>query len=145
MLKNSLIIIAIAAACAGAQAQPASASPAKKELIAKILKMQQPGIEAMSRNLLERSASDLLARVAPAVVQRVPEDKHDAVAKEIEADARKYVNDLAPVLRSQAVRLGPSTVGAFLDEKFTEEELKQVAAMIESPVYAKFQSLGGDM
>jgi len=32
-----------------------------------------------------------------------------------------------------------------LDERFTEEELKQLIAIIESPVNRKFQSLGSEM
>jgi hypothetical protein len=36
-------------------------------------------------------------------------------------------------------------VGVLLEEKFSEDELKQVVAMMEAPVYAKFQSLGGEM
>ena len=47
-------------------------------------------------------------------------------------------------MRAQAVKLAPSTVGALLDEKFTEEELKQLIAIIESPVNKKFAQMGGE-
>ena len=48
-------------------------------------------------------------------------------------------------MTSRAVKLAPTTVGPFLEEKFTEEELKQVAAFLESPAVNKFQQLSGDM
>lgn len=140
MLKRSLILLAFVAACGAAQAQ----TPAKKDLIARILKIQQPGIEALARNLAERPAVELLAS-AEGLAHTVPADKRDAVGKEIQADAKKYLDETIPVVRDRALKLAPSTVGALLDEKFSEEELKQVVAFMESPAYTKFQSLGNDM
>ena len=146
MAKKTLLILALAAAAAmgTAQAQTAQASQVKKDLIAKILKIQQPGIEALAKALAEEPA-DTMLRQASAAIVRVPADKQEAVAKEIQNDARKYVGEAVPLVRDRAIKLAPSTVGILLEEKFTEDELKQVLAMMESPVYLKFQSLGNEM
>jgi uncharacterized protein len=144
MFQKSLLILAIAAACCSTAAQ-AQSTPAKKELVARILKVQQPGIEQLARQLVQDPIPPLMDRASAALQQRVPPDKRDAVAKEIESDVQKYLNDAIPVVQDRALKLAPTTVGALLEEKFTEDELKQVAAMMESPVFAKFQSLGGDM
>lgn len=141
-ITRTLLVLAIAAAATAAQAQP---SPAKKELITRILKVQQPGIEALARDLAEEPAAELLGQAAAALPARVAADKRDAVAKEIQADARKYAQEAVPIVRSRALAIAPTTIGTLLDEKFSEEELKQVVAMLESPTYAKFQQLGGDM
>ena len=45
----------------------------------------------------------------------------------------------------RAIKLAPTTVGPVLEEKFTEDELKQIVAMLESPVLAKFQAAGADL
>ena len=45
----------------------------------------------------------------------------------------------------RSVKLAPSTIGALLEEKLTEDELKQVVSIMESPVYAKYQRMGDDM
>ena len=66
-------------------------------------------------------------------------------ARLLQAEVKKYTDEAVPLVRDRAVKLAPSTIGAVLDEKFTEEELKQLVALIESPVYAKFQMLGNDM
>lgn len=142
MLKKSFVLLAIAAACTLAQAQ---STPAKKELAAKILKLQQAGIEAMARDLVKQPATELLNGAIDFVQTQVPQDKREAIGKGLQQDADKYMNDTYPVVRDKAVKLAPSTVGAMLEEKFTEDELKQVVAMMEAPVYQKFQSLGGDM
>jgi hypothetical protein len=141
-LKKSLILLAIVAACGTVQAQ---STPAKKELITKIIKVQQPGIEAMARSLAEEPAARLWQRAAAALPQRVAQDKQEAVAAEIQSDLKKYVEETVPLVRDRAVRLAPTTVGALLDEKFTEDELKQVLAMLTNPVYVKYQTLGGEM
>lgn len=142
MLKQTLLIAALAAACAGAQAQT---TPAKKELVGRILKIQQPGIEAMARDLAKQPASELLANAADYMQTQVPADKREAMAKGMQADADKYMNETYPLVRDRALKLAPTTVGSLLEEKFSEDELKQVVQMMESPVYVKFQSLGGDM
>ena len=48
-------------------------------------------------------------------------------------------------MRERALKLAPSTLGAALEEKFTEDELKQLIAWFESPVNKKFQQASGEM
>ncbi|MBE7942082.1 MULTISPECIES: hypothetical protein [Ramlibacter] len=142
-------VYAQGAAPAPAPAAPAApaapSSPAKRELIARILKAQQPSIEAIAQRLVEQPAAELMNAAGNALPQRVAKDKQEAVGRDIQAEVQKYVNDTAPQVRQRAVALGPSTIGALLDERFTEDELRQVAAFLESPVYTKFQRTGDDM
>ena len=148
MLKKSLLILAIAAACTSVQAQstPATQStPAKKELVARILKIQQPAIETMARGLVQEPLMPLMEGAERALQQRVAAEKREAVAKAIQADARKYVDETVPIVRDRAIKLAPTTVGPVLEEKFTEDELKQIVTMLESPVLAKFQSTGVEL
>ncbi len=143
MLNKSLTILALAVAVVtGAQAQ---STPAKKELVARILKVQQPGIQAMARNLVEQPALELLDSANNALPQRVAKDKQDAVAKDIQGDVQKYLDDAVPLVQARAVKLAPGTIGSFLEEKFTEDELKQILAIMESSAYAKFQRTGQEM
>ena len=124
---------------------PAVASGGKKELVGRILKLQQPGIEAMARGLAEQPALELIDRADAALPNRIAADKRETVARDIQADVKKYLDEAVPLVQQRAVRLAPATVGAVLEEKFTEDELRQVVGIIESPVYAKFQQMGGDM
>jgi len=142
MLKKLLVPLFVALAALTAQAQP---SPAKQELIARILKLQQPGIEAMARNLAEQPAAIILDGMSATLSTRIAPERRDAVVREVQAEVRKYTDEAVPLVRERAIKLAPSTIGALLDEKFTEDELRQLVALIESPVYAKFQLLGNDM
>ena len=119
-------------------------SPAKKELVQKLMVLQQPGIENMARNLVEQPAVAMM-QAAGRALQGVPEDKREATGKTIEADIKKYVEESGPIVRERAIKLAPSTIGAAMEEKFTEDELKQLVAWLESPVSKKYAQLGGEM
>lgn len=139
-----------AAPCAQAQFTPpaASAAPssaAKKELVQRVLQLQQPAIESLARGLAEQPAAMLMQDAGAALQQRVPADKREAVAREIQADARKYIDDTVPAVQQRAVKLAPETIGAILEANLTEDELRQVIAYLESPVQRKFQQLTGQM
>lgn len=128
-----------------APAKPAVASsPAKKALVAKVLQLQQPGIEALARQFTEQPAMQMLQQVGPAL-QRVPPERREAVAKDIQADARKYAEEATPLVRDRALKLAPGTIGVLLEERFTEDELKQIVALLESPVNKKFLAMGAEM
>lgn len=148
LLSSTLVLsLCLAAGTAFAQSTPApaAASPAKKELVAKLLKLQQPGIEALARNLTEQPAAQLLNQASLFLQARVPADKREAVAKEIGNDVQAYTKDAVPLVRDRAIKLAPTTAGKVLEERLSEDELKQVVAMLESPVYAKYMQLSGDM
>lgn len=142
MLKKQLILIALLGACVAVQAQ---STPGKKEAVARILKVQQAGIESIARNLAEQPAVELLAAAERSLPQRVAADKQQAVIKDIQADTKKYLDEAVPLVRDRALKLAPVSIGAVLEEKFTEDELKQIATILESPAYVKFQQISPDM
>jgi uncharacterized protein len=149
MLKKTLLSLSLlAAAAAQAQTTPAPAlpaapstasSPAKKELVTRILRVQQSAIESLARSLAERPAIEIMASAMQVVAQRVPKEKQEATAKDIEAEARKYADSAVPIVQQRAVALAPTTMGAMLEEKFSEDELRQIAAALENPAIVKFQ------
>jgi len=133
-----LVLAAALAVAGGAHAQT------KKELLQKVLQLQQPSIENMARTLTERPAA-MLMQQAGIALQKLPADKRDAVAREIEADVRKYIDESVPIVREHAIKLAPTTIGVVLEDKFNEDELKQLTALLESPVLKKYQQLTGEM
>lgn len=132
------------ASVAMAQGPATASSPAKKELVAKLLQHQQQGVEMMTRNILQAPLAQLMQGAGNALKQ-MPADKRDAAAKAIEADVKKFIDENSPFLKDKATKLAPSTVGAILEEKFTEDELKQIVAWMESPVSKKFAQFGPEM
>ncbi len=156
MFKTFLITAALAAstlaqAQAQAQAQTQTQTPAqtaatssKKELTARLLQLVQPAVEGMAQQLVRQPAVQI-QQGAGAALQRVPAERREAMARDIEADLRKYVDETGPIVRERALKLAPSTIGPLLESRFTEDELRQIIALLESPVNRKFQQFFPEM
>ncbi len=142
-----LKMIALAALCVGmgSAAAQTTSSPAKKELVQKLLLLQQPGIESVARGIVERPAMQLMQAAGQALQTQVPPDKREAAGRSIETDVKKFVEEATPLLRERAVKLAPSVLGPVLEEKLTEEELKQLIAWLESPVNKKYQQIAPEL
>lgn len=120
-------------------------TPAKKELVAKILLLQQPSIEGIATLLAQQPAAQMMQAANAALQSRIAPDKREAVAREIQADVKKYMDEAVPLLRERAVKLAPSALGPLLEEKFSEDELKQLIAIMESPVNRKYGQMNGEL
>ncbi|MEI7464699.1 MAG: DUF2059 domain-containing protein [Burkholderiales bacterium] len=149
-MKRLLTLTALCFAIhAHAQTAPSSppvpVSAAKKELVKKLLQLQQANFDGLSRSIVERPAIQLMQAAGQALQTQVPADKREATGKQIETDIKKFVDDSAAILRERTAKLVPATFGSGLEEKFTEDELKQFIAWTESPVNKKFQELLPDI
>ena len=134
--KLSVVALTLAVTVSGVWAQ---ASAEKKVLSARILQAQKPNIEAMARTLAEEPAANLLEAANAAVPQRIPEARREQVSREIGVDVRKYATEVVPLVQAKALELAPKTMGAIMEDRFTEDELRQIASIIENPAWAKFQ------
>ena len=136
MWQTVVVALALAAGGAGnAQAQT------KKDLIAKLLQLQQPGVENIGRAIAGQTSQQML-QVAGQAMPRIAADKREAVGKEVQADVKKFYDDIEPILRKRATELAPATLAPIYEEKFNEDELKTVIAWLESPVSKKYQQNG---
>ena len=131
---RALVVAALLVGATLAHAQ----GNAKKELVARLLQSQQSGIEGIARGIAERPAVQMM-QAAGQVLGQMPPERREAAAKAVDAEVRKFVDEAVPLLRERAVKLAPSTYGAALEEKFSEDELRQLLAWFESPVNKKFQ------
>ena len=147
LLSSALLVQAQTATPApAAPATPAvpavPSSPAKKALVQRLLTLQSNDFEDLARNIVGQSLAQMVPAVRQALQQQVPPEKREATGKSIEGDIKMYVDESVPLIRDRAIKLAPSTVGVTIDEKFTEDELKQVIAWLESPLNKKYQQLG---
>ena len=143
--RLALIPAATLVLLAALPAQAAEPSPAKKELIAKVISLQQGGIDGIARSLVEQPAMALMQQAGMILQTRVAPEKREALAKEIQADVRKYVEEATPIVRERAQKAAPGVRGALLDERFTEDELKQLVAWLASPVVRRYQQMTPDI
>lgn len=139
-LVCSAAIANFQAAAQTTAAPVAASSPAKKALVDKLIALQNAGIDDLARTVSERPLLSL-GQQAGAALQSVAPDKREAVGKSLDADFKKYLEEAAPLIRDRALKLAPSTVGVLMEEKLSEDELKQLVAWMESPVRKKYEQM----
>ena len=132
---------AVAACLAAALVVTPAFAQSKKELVNKLLLLQQPAVEAMARSIAEGPALQLTG-IARQAFGNVPQDKRESVAKAIDAELKKYTDEAVPLLRERAIKLMPSVMGTELETNFSENELKQLIDWMESPITKRYNSLG---
>lgn len=143
-----LITIALLSSALGAWAQStapaasapaAPSSPAKKALVQRVLTLQQPALENTAREVAERPAMQLTSAAQQYLQQRVPPDKREAMWTQVQAAVRKYLAEAVPLVKERALALSQTSLAGMLDERFTEDELKQLVTTLENPAFKKFQ------
>ena len=139
MMRWMLVALLSGATLAHAQ------TPTKKELAQKLVQLQQPAIDGLARGLVEQPAAQMMQAAGNVLQTQVPADKREAIGKNVEAEVRKFVEESLPLVRERATKIAPAALGAALEEKFSEDELKQLIAWLESPVNKKYQQLGPEM
>lgn len=147
---KSILVLALLAGATLTHAQTASApaaapvSAAKKELVAKAIALQAPILEAMAREMIMRPVMQM-GQAAGQALQGLPPEKRESAAKTIDADIRKFIDEAVPLLRDRANKAAPATLGPILEEKMSEEELKQLVTWLDSGAAKKYQQIGGDL
>ena len=118
-------------------------APAKQALVQRVL--DKMGLESVGLQMLQTPVADMLRQSRVVVQSRVPADKQDALMKDVTAEATKFVEQEAPALRASTHAIVQSSVAPLLAQKFSEDELKQLAGILESPVLAKFETIVPEM
>lgn len=122
-------------------AQGPAASTAKKELVQKVLQLQQSGFEGLAASLAGQSVAQLGQQAGAFLQNRVAPEQRDALTKEIQTEFAKFGDEVVPLLRERVLKLAPTTIGPVMEEKFSEDELKQIIAALESPGFRKYMQL----
>ncbi len=147
--KHKLAALALIA-CAGlSQAQVTAASAtaptaAKKELINKLMAIQTANAENMAKSLVSAPLGPMGQEVRIAI-QQVPAEKREAAAKAIEAEVKKFADESVPLVKDRIVKVAPEVIGKSLDEKFSEDELRQLVTWMESPLAKKFDAISPEL
>jgi hypothetical protein len=127
-------------------AMPLSAlAQSKKELVQKLMVTQQPLIDNAAQNLAEQPARQLVNSAKQVLAQAIAPEKREATAKQVDAEIKKYLDAAVPLFKTSANKLSTSTVAPALEEKFTDDELKQLITILESPVLKKYQAALPDL
>jgi hypothetical protein len=91
--------------------------------------VQRQGIDAMQQSSIALQTA------------HVPKDRSEKTLKEISVDVQKYIDTTMPIAQASAKKNTNPAVGPILAQNFTADELRQIAALLESPLKARFEKL----
>lgn len=134
-----LLIVALAALTLnGAHAQ--DNKDEKKALAERIVKAQQGSeIDRMATGLAQRAAGAIVQDASLVLERQVPQANREAARKQMNEAMETYVKDTAAVIKAKTpVALSQNVVPLYV-EKFSLDELKQMATFFESDVSKKYQ------
>ena len=128
-----------AAGTAFAQQAPSATSPDKDKLVQHALQLWH--VEETAIVMVQRPAVDAMQQARIALQGRVSAQKQEATLKDIATDVQKYVDEATPIVRDNATQLKAQVIAPLLAQNFSEDELRQLIAILESPVKKKFEQL----
>ena len=139
--KHGLMLLALSAACLSTHAAPVS--PAKQALVDQVLKLWN--IDTIGQSMLQVPVADAVQQARAMLQGRAAPDKRDAAMNDIVGEAKQFMAEATPITRASADKLIPTTIAPLLAERYTDEELRQLIAILESPVKKKFEAMLPEM
>ncbi|MGH8819844.1 MAG: DUF2059 domain-containing protein [Rhodoferax sp.] len=131
-IKLALLVAALAAS------SMAMAQDGKAALVKQFIQLQRPEVEAIARSLVEQSSAPIAQAGTQYLQTQVPPEKRAAAAKAADAVLKNYFDSAYPIVRNKAVQIAPAALGPILQQNFSEDELRQLVAWINSPLAKKY-------
>ena len=130
---------------AAAPATPAASANAKLELAAKLVALQRgPDMERMVFQLTSSAVQPVIAKWAPEL-ENMPKAKIEKAREQLNAELKTLGDTTRKLIDTQMAKSADSALLPAYLERFSEEEMKQLLAMFESPIYKKYQSLAPEL
>ena len=133
---TAIVCLSMLSTLANAQADP------KLEWATKVVALQQgPELERLVDQLADSTTQELLQNWSPKLEATVPADKQQRVKEQLNVELKKYFDDVSAAIGAKVNKVSSEALVPAYMEKFTLEELKQVAAFFESPAIKKYQAV----
>lgn len=137
--------VASFAFCTASQAQT---TDPKLELATKVVALQQgPELERLIAQLADGTTQEVMQNWGPKLQSNVPKARLQQATDELNGELKKYFEDVSKVIGSKVSKVSTDTLVPAYMERFTLDELKQLATFFESPAIKKYQvaapELGG--
>ncbi len=146
-LLTALAIVMSGAGClvTSTQSHAQSADP-KMEWAVKVVALQQgPELDRLVEQLANRTTGELLQNWRPKVSSSVPKARQAQVTDELNTELKKYFDDVSRTISGQVSKVSSDALVPAYMERFSIEELKQIAAFFESPAIKKYQSTAPEL
>ena len=135
-----------AAAPATPNSQAPFAADPKLEWATKVVTLQQgPDMDRLVASLAGGTTQDMINNWQPRLLTNVVKPQQAKVSAELNTELQKYSEEVSKIIRSKLQQVGKDTLVPLYMERFTLEELKQIATFLEAPAIQKYQSIAPEL
>ena len=137
----NLAVSASVLSLALATASHAQVADPKLEWATKVVALQQgPELNRLVDQLANSTAQDLLQKWGPRLQTSVSRSRQPQVTEELNAELKKYSGEVAQLIGGKVSKVSADALIPSYMDKFTLEELQQIAMFFESPAIKKYQA-----
>ena len=113
----------------------------KTDLAAKVVRLQQgPELDRLIAQLADSTTQELIATWGPRMEANVAKANQQKASEALNAELKKYSDDTNQLITKQVAKVSTDVLVPAYAERFTLEELQQIAAFFESPAIQKYQA-----
>lgn len=144
-MKKILISLAIAgtALCSVSHAQTGES---KLDLATRVVALQQgPELERLVSQLADGATQQLLQTWGQQIQTSVPKARQQQAGEQLSVELKSYFADVSKVIEAKVKPVSSETLVPAYMEKFTADELRQIATFFESPAVKKYQLLAPEL
>lgn len=124
----------------------AQSASSKAELAARVVALQQgPELDRLVAQLAGSTTQQLVASWGPKLESNVPKAKREKASEELDVELKKYADDTVQLFARQVKKVSADVLIPAYTERFSQEELQQIAAFFESPVIRKYQAAAPEL
>ena len=131
---------------ASASSQAPFAPDPKLEWASKVVALQQgPDMDRLVASLASGTTQDMINNWQPRLLANVAKPQQAKVSAELNTELQKYSDEVSKIIRSKLQQVGTDALVPAYMERFTLEELKQIATFLEAPAIKKYQSIAPEL
>lgn len=140
------IIAALALSGLTVSAAFAQAPDAKLEWATRVVALQQgPELQRLVAQLADGATQEILQNWGPRLQANVPQARQEKAGEELNAELKTYYDDVFKIINGKVIQVSNSALIPAYVERFSLDELKQIAAFFESPVIKKYQAAAPEL
>jgi hypothetical protein len=145
-MKALISAIALTTLGLSAWAQAPFVADPKLEWATKVVALQQgPDMERLVANLAGGTTQDMINNWQPRMLANVAKPQQAKVTTELDAELQKYSEEVSKIIRSKLEKVSTDTLVPLYLERFTLDELQQIAGFLEAPAIRKYQSIAPEL
>ena len=150
-MKKLLTAVAAMASAAFASLAFSTASLAqsadpKLDWASRVVALQQgPELQRLVGQLADSATQEILQNWAPKLQSNVPRARQEQAREQLNAALKAYYDDVSKIINGRVIQVSSGALIPAYMERFSLDELKQIATFFESPVIKKYQSAAPEL